>query len=423
MLVAAPLAAQGTIRGVVHDSLRARAPVAGAEVVLLGASRRATTDKLGRFEFTDVPAGAATVAFWSLWLDSLSMPPLQAAITVSNGAVTDVSLGTPSLASFQRAVCGVPLAANDGILIGEVRTADGLPVPGVAVGARWHETLVGVGQFERRLRAALDTVNTQGFYALCGVPGDADFALVAGSDSVASGEVVISLSGIPVVRRDLIAGAWTDKARVRGRLLGADSTPVVGATVAVAGDTSLRARTDDAGRFVMDGVPRRTTQFIARAIGKAPIFTERDLFEVDVDLGDIVLGRLAQELSTVTVSGDRVTAGMLQFEHRRDLGRGFFIGDSTLARMTVITSTAVSSMIPRTAVQQTSQGPMLMLRRGMGFCRPRWFVDGLDNGNIDAIEERSLMERAKRIEVYTANMAPPQFNDFDGCGVVVIWTR
>ena len=66
---------------------------------------------------------------------------------------------------------------------------------------------------------------------------------------------------------------------------------------------------------------------------------------------------------------------------------------------------------------------MLQLRRGSGFCRPRFFIDGYDNGNISAEEEGSLMARAKRVEVYTASNAPPQFNDFDGCGVVVVWTR
>ena len=67
------------------------------------------------FRFADVPEGPATVAFWSLWLDSLSMPPLQAAVTVHSGSITDVRIGTPSLATYQRAVCGAPLAAASAI--------------------------------------------------------------------------------------------------------------------------------------------------------------------------------------------------------------------------------------------------------------------------------------------------------------------
>jgi hypothetical protein len=118
-----------------------------------------------------------------------------------------------------------------------------------------------------------------------------------------------------------------------------------------------------------------------------------------------------------------MTANQLQFDVRRERGIGFFISDSVLAKIPMVNSTVISSMIPRTAIQQTRQGPMIQLRRGSGFCRPRFFIDGYDNGNISAEEEGNLMARAKRVEVYTASNAPPQFNDFDGCGVIVVWTR
>ena len=423
LVAPATLPAQGTVRGIVHDSLRTQRAVPGATVVLLGANRRATTDDRGRFEFADVPAGDATLAWWTPALDSFALPPVQVAVAVRAVGMTDVRLATPSLATYQRAVCGTTLGATDGILLGELRDPNGNALPGVAVGARWHETLIGVGQAERRQRAALDTANTAGFFALCGIPSDAEFALVAGSDAVASGEVIVALGGNPVMRRDLVAGPWSALARVRGRIVGPDSQPLAGATLAVAGDTSLMVRTDAEGRFVLDRVPRRTTQFVARAIGHTPTLTARDLLEIDVELEDLLLPKVPQELSTVTVTGEPMTAGRLQFETRRERGLGGFVDDSTLARMPVVNSTIVSAMLPRTGVQQSRQGPMLMIRRGAGFCRPRFYVDGYDNGNLSAEEEGSLMARAKRIEVYTANAAPPQFNDFDGCGAVVVWTR
>jgi len=422
-LAALPAGAQGTIRGVVHDSLRTARPVTGAEVVLLGANRRATTDQRGRFEFTDVPAGTATVAYWAPWLDSLALPALQVATSVRAGAVADVRLATPSREAYQRAVCGATFGPTDGILICELRGVDGGALGDVAVGARWHETLIGIGQVERRQRAALDTANASGFYALCGVPTDAEFALVAGNDSVASGEIVMTLDGAPVMRRDLIVGPATDVGRVRGRLVAPDSTPLAGATVAIAGDTSRLARTDAEGRFVLTGVPRRSTQFIARAIGFQPVLSQRDLLESDIELDDLMLAKVPQELATVTVTGEPLTGARLQFEARAAKGLGYYVNDSTLARIPFVNSTAVAALMPRTIAQQTRQGPMLMIRRGAGFCRPRFFVDGYDNGNISAEEEGSLMSRAKRIEVYTANSAPPQFNDFDGCGAAVIWTK
>ncbi len=413
----------GTIRGVVHDSLRTKAALGSVEVSLLGANRRTTTDAVGRFEFTGVPLGAATVAFSAPWLDSIALPPLQATVEVGASGVASVTLATPSRRAYQLAVCGTALADNEGILLGELRGPDGEAVVGVPVGAKWYETRIGTGQFERLVRASLDSTNAAGFYSLCGVPTDAEVALVAATDSIASGEIVLGLNGMPVARRDLIVAAAVLTVRVRGRLLGADSAGLADATVALAGDSSRTARTDADGRFLLPSVPRRSSQLVARALGFVPSLLAIDPVGDDVELEDQALQKVPYDLRTVTITGEAVTANQLQFDVRRERGIGFFIADSALSRIPIVNSNVISSMIPRTAVQQTRQGPMIQLRRGSGFCRPRFFIDGYDNGNISAEEEGSLMARAKRVEVYTASNAPPQFNDFDGCGVIVVWTR
>jgi hypothetical protein len=413
----------GALRGTVHDSLRTNAPLAGVDVVLLGANRRATTDAAGRFEFTGVPLGAATVAFAALWLDSLALPPLQATVEVSGSSVASAMLATPSRRAYQLAVCGVALADNEGILLGEIRGPDGDVAAGVPVGAKWYETRIGTGQFERVVRASLDSSNAAGFYSLCGVPTDAEVALVAATDSVASGEIVLGLNGAPIARRDLTVASASLTVRVRGRLLGADSAALANATVALAGDSSRTVRTDAEGRFLLAAVPRRSSQLVARALGFVPTLLAIDPVGDELELDDVALQKVPYDLSTVTVTGQAMTANQLQFDVRRGRGIGFFLSDSALANVPVVNSNVISSMIPRTAVQQSRQGPMILLRRGSGFCRPRFFIDGYDNGNISAEEEGSLMSRAKRVEVYTASNAPPQFNDFDGCGVIVVWTR
>lgn len=427
-LVAAPslLVAQagtGAVRGTLHDSLRTKAPLAGVEVVLLGANRRVTTDAAGRFEFAGVPLGAATIAFAAPWLDSLALPPLQATVDVTADRAASVMLATPSRRSYQLAVCGAALADNEGILLGELRGPDGEVVAGVPVGAKWYETRIGTGQFERVVRASLDSTNAAGFYSLCGVPTDAEVALVAATDSIASGEIVMGLNGAPIARRDLTVAPAVVTVRVRGRLLGADSAGLPNATVALSGDSSRTARTDGDGRFVLPAVPRRSSQLVARALGFVPTLLAIDPVGDELELEDLAMQKVPYDLSTVTVTGQAMTANQLQFDVRRERGIGFFVSDSALAKIPVVNSTVISAMIPRTAIQQTRQGPMIQLRRGSGFCRPRFFIDGYDNGNISAEEEGSLMARAKRVEVYTASNAPPQFNDFDGCGVIVVWTR
>jgi len=423
MFHAAPLVAQATLRGVLHDSLRTNKPIADAEVVLLGANRRAITDENGRFEFAGVAAGTATVAFAAPWLDSLALPPLQVAVTVGGAGISTVLLATPSRLAYQRAVCGTALGETEGILIGDLRTPEGELAAGIPVGARWYETRIGTGQFERVVRASLDSANANGFYTLCGVPTDAEVALVAATDSVASGDVIVGLNGMPVARRDLTVAPHALLTRVRGRLLGPDEKGLAGAVVALSGDSTRRARTDDEGRFVIVDVPRRSGQLVARALGFVPSLVAVEPLGDDTELEDVALQRIPQELAAVNVTGQAMTAAQLQFETRRARGIGFFVSDSALSKFAVVNSTIVGSMIPRTNIRQTRQGPMLYLRRGSEWCRPRFFLEGYDNGDLSAEEENSAMARAKRVEVYTASNSPPQFNDFNGCGAVVIWSR
>lgn len=61
--------AQGRITGTVYDSLYARAPLAGATVVLIEGSRYVTSDSRGRFGFDSVPEGRVSLSFMHPVLD------------------------------------------------------------------------------------------------------------------------------------------------------------------------------------------------------------------------------------------------------------------------------------------------------------------------------------------------------------------
>lgn len=422
-LVAGEATAQGTIRGILFDSLLTNKPVAGAEIVLLGANRRVKTDDRGRFDIDEVPAGKHTIAFWAPWLDSVALPAIQHEIEVASGSSAIAMLGTPSLRAYQLAACGTELAPEMGILLGEVRGPDGVPLPDIGVSTRWSETLIGVGQFERILFASVDTSNAAGLYVICGVPVGNEVALRAiGSAGVGSNEIVIPVPAV-VQRRDLAVAPRDLLSRIVGRVLSPNGTPIAAAAVALIGDSARVTRTDEEGKFVLDSVPRRSSQIVARALGHIPLMATVELYDAVSDVDDIQLERIPQELSAVMVEGEAMTAGRLSFMTRKERGRGTFIDDEAMSRMPNKNSTLVAALAPRTTIQQTRQGPMILLRRGSGFCRPRFFIDGYDNGDISADEESGVMNRAKRVEIYTANDAPPQFNDFDGCGAVVIWTR
>ena len=428
--LASPAAAQGTVRGVLVDSLRTGKPVEGAEIALLGTGRRDTTDSRGRFQFDDVAPGPATVAFWALWLDSLALPVLERTVTVQDGRTAPrVLLATPSAATFQRTVCGGALAAGQGVLLGEIRDPGGFPLAAVPVNARWNETLIGPGRLERSLVATVDTSDANGMFALCGVPVGDEVAFRAVGNAVASGELILAI-GQRVQRHDLLVARAGLATRITGRILDEGGNPLVAATVALAGDTTYNVRSDANGRFAIERAPRRSSQLIVRSVGHTPLLRELEPYEDAVAFGDIALARLPQELAAVRIDGGPVTADQLQFETRRSVGRGKFVSDADLARVPVISATIVASMVPGATSVGAGRTRRFMLNKpsfGGGristTCQPRFFEDGYPMGALDAEDEDALFRRAKRVEVYTAAEAPPKYNDFDGCGVVLVWTR
>jgi hypothetical protein len=423
LLLAQPLAAQGTVRGTLIDSLRSGGPVEGAPIVLVGANRRTMTERGGRFEFTDLPAGQYTVAYWAPWLDSLGLPALQRQVDLRGSGVAFIALATPSRATVQRAVCGDLLSDQQGILIGEVRDADGNPGAGIGVFARWQETVIQGREVAQGTMAAADTATAAGSYVLCGVPLDAEFTLRAvGAGGVASGELLVRAAA-GIARRDVVVGAPGTTLRVTGRVLQANGAPIAGATVLVAGDTAQAVRSDSSGRFTLPTMARRSSQLLVRALGYVPLLRAVEPFEAQLELDDITLEVAPRELATVTITGQPMTAAQAQFETRRQRAAGgVFVDEEQLTKLGVPSASNVATFNPRIAVQQTRNGPMMMMRRGSEFCRPRFFIDGYDFRDITADEENSFLRVAKRVEMYTANNAPQVFNDFNGCGSIVIWT-
>jgi hypothetical protein len=255
------------------------------------------------------------------------------------------------------------------------------------------------------------------------VPLDAEFTLRAiGAGGVGSGELLVK-AGASLARRDIIVGSPRETVRITGRIVRESGDPIVGAIVAVAGDTSQTVRSDSSGRFALPAVPRRSSQVIVRSLGYVPLVRALDPIDAELDLDDVPLVVAPRELATVTVTGRPMTAAEAQFETRRarSVG-GVFVDEEALRKMGVVSSNTVGQTNPRIAVQQTRSGPMMMMRRGSDFCRPRFFIDGYDFRDITVDEENSFLRVAKRVEMYTANNAPPQFNDFNGCGSIVIWT-
>lgn len=433
--------AQSVVRGIVLDSLRTGSPVAGAEVVLFGTGRRDTTDVEGRFTFAAVEPGTHTVGYWARWLDSLAVPALRATVEVpAGGGAAEATLATPSRATAQRSLCGTSLAGGQSIVLGEVRDHARRPAPSAPVQAWWNETLLGPGQLERRTLATVTTTDALGMYAVCGVPQGAELHLHAEVARVAqgmadapnrsparaapSGSMSATLSIVidaPILRQNLTLGPAEPSLPVSGRLVGTGATALVGGVVMLLTDTMLTTHSGVDGTFQLR-VPARSARLLFRAVGYAP--HERVIEPAaagtagaaELKLADIRL-RSLQELGTLTITGAPMSERRLAFEERRKFNfQGTFIGDEELARLPKVTASFLFSRVQRSKLENGS----FTLASGAGYCRPRVFVDGNDEGTAQGW---FYLQYAKRIEVYRAAFAPARFNDFDGCGAVVIWTR
>lgn len=378
------------------------------------------TDSLGRFEFLDPTGAADAVGYWAPWLDSLGLPALRASVDRM-----PMTLATPSRAAYQMRICGTVLPIDAGILIGEARDEAGLPANAV-VWASWSETHVGRGAIHTQSVATVDTTDASGFFTLCGVPRETVVTLRAVGDSLASGRVSVTFI-YPEQRFDIIVGRDAPTLTVRGAVkrTGDRRSPLAGATVVVLGDERHAARTDSAGNFSLR-LPWRSTELQARALGFKPEGILLTPLAREMGIDDIVLEEAPPLLDSVVVSADPFQHERDGFEYRRSRATGWFLSDEVLRDLPRVSANAVSGMVPRTRAVGGGVLVELKLRRGPGFCSPRFFENGNDMGTLtgaETVAQVDLLSRAKRIEIYTANMAPPRYNDFDGCGAVVVWTR
>ncbi len=420
---ATSLGAQADVRGVLFDSLITFRPVGDALLRIEGSGVTTRTDRRGRFEFKALPDGEHVIQYQAPWLDSLSLPPLRATVTVRGRRTVRVNLGTPTIAQYHRAVCGATFDETQGVLRGEVRDADGAVRSGIFVGAVWSETILTSQGLAGQLVGTIDTTDANGYFSLCGVPRETDFFVRAGNDSVSTGDLSIGLGGRSVGRRDLVVGDRSRAARLSGRVVTRRGTPIVAVVVDVPGDSTLGGRGDGAGRFALDKIPRRTNQLFVRAIGFTPQLVVVDVGVPAIELPDIVLDPLPMELEEMRIVAEMTSVNEAGFRERQRMGRGVFIDERELARYPVI-SANILAMLGTGVRSSGGSWPRTQLRRGIDPCYPRFFVDGVDFGvPRDGVEEADLLRLAKRIEIHEASFMPARYTDFNGCGVVLIWTR
>ncbi|HEY0931731.1 MAG TPA: carboxypeptidase regulatory-like domain-containing protein [Gemmatimonas sp.] len=461
------LQAQTRVEGTVLDSLRGRAPLAGAMIVLVEHNRYATSDARGRFRFDSVPNGRVTVGVLHPMLDSLDLqlPPTTA--QVASGLTTRLNVVVPPAARLYSQVCAGERAPDGGVVIGRVRDVDdGSPSGGAVVATEWVEhTMVG-GKTSSEVMATAVRADSTGLFVLCNVPTQVPLSVRARHGGAMAGPMIISVDDRLLARADLVLSRRDTAAShmvvadsvvpdhvvvgtvtLRGRVTRADGKPGVGAVIGVPG-SGRRTIANAEGRFLLDGIAAGTRLVDVRAVGAAPAqLTFHFATGVQRDTA-IVLAAPAQTLATVTTRETSFRRSGFEtsgFFDRQRMGFGAFATEEELRNYQAINLSDMLARMRGVSIERGRTGdqaatmPML---RGMigGRCVPIFFVDGVrfmvdspvpdpkSNKRFPFTDLMSVVrpDQVKAIEVYpSAGGIPAQFDytALEGCGSIVIWTR
>ncbi|MBX3131977.1 MAG: carboxypeptidase regulatory-like domain-containing protein [Gemmatimonadaceae bacterium] len=441
---AVPLSAQTTVRGVLYDSLR-YAGIEGAVVTVVGDARMGTrTDARGMFALVGVDAGNHIIRFVHPRLDSLGLESIDVPVSIDDGVEEiEIFAATPSLYRALNLLCGESPESTNRVV---VRVADraGHAVAEAGVRLEWIETGFARSRSTRSTssnRNVAATTDEQGMAVVCEVPSPgalvergpqvvriSPLRVSASRGSRSAGPFSIEEAGPGVLVLSLVADDGKDPVTIAGRVAQADGQSVPGARVRIE-ELNVGTVTDSIGAFLLRGVPARSQDLVVSAIGYRPsrVIVSPDADAV-FDVGVVHLDSLATALDTVRITATALPGSAARFDDRRRVLSGTFLDSADLSKMPRVTPSFLAGRVPRALILNPLGGPRTFVfrRPGLGgenICVPRLFVDGQDQGPLDVGQLEELLDRAKRIEVYRANFAPPEFTDFAGCGAVVVWTK
>ncbi len=447
---------QARITGIVYDSL-SRRPLSGAMVRIVKASdpsvgRSTTSDLFGRFVYDSVPAGAWLATFLHPVLDSLRLEPGVVRIDIQEAGEVVVPLTVPSAHTLTLLSCRAPLAADMGVIVGEVRRAsDDAPLVRATVEVSWPEWVLQKGRMvtDQRVRTAM--TDSSGRYTVCGAPSGGTLRGVAWSGADTSGAVEVATSDAGYTMLDLVvapvehiavkADSASDasvrlsvrrgRAVVSGTITTADRRPLANAVVRVIG-IGTQVRTTAAGTYVIRDAGAGTQTVEARAIGYQPVRQMVRLSDAGATTVDLRLPVQRVQLDTVRVAAGRsVPVEVRAIERRWRTGVGTFIDAATIRdHSTMFVTDALRGIGGLTIRQVGGYGQTVMMRNSYGAECPATIV--LDGSALPpsqaasvTIDDVARREDVAAVEVYPRpSMVPAEFLSMtSGCGIIAIWTK
>ncbi len=417
------------LHGVVVDSVRGGF-LRGATVGLLGPSRMTFTDSLGRFRIDSIPPGEYQVALFDPLLDTLSLGVVSPLTRFAAGDTVTLMLAVPSQLAIVTAKCGPPRSAEeDRALFGQVLdAATEQPVAGAQVNLNWTDLTIsersGVRSEPRRRQAESDA---RGYYKICGLPPEltAEAFVQRGADStgkvqIAFGDALLGLatfllpgSNNPAAGDTIVRpGAPTGIASISGTVMDGDGKPIENAHVSVTGGNNA-ATTDSSGAFTLAGQPTGTHAMVIRRLGYMPVELAVNLSTLRKNEVAVQMEQYVPVLAAVIIEGTRQAAlERIGFTQRKARGTGRYIERAYIERRNAYRLSNLVENIPG------------LRRPGDGFggtCTTYW-VDGVQwRGGTP--EDFIMPDEIEAIEVYSRGFTPGEFQTYDRCATVAVWTR
>lgn len=270
------------------------------------------------------------------------------------------------------------------------------------------------------------------FAALIGV------ALIA--TTPASAQVV--RKGLPGARQDSTRRPAPATGTIDGFVGDSLLTPIQAAEVKIL-STNVKVVTGPNGRFRISQVPAGSYVLIVRRAGYHPTSTIAQVTAADTLRPSYTLERSATTLEAATITAERSSPRLAEFEARRKLGFGEFMTEKEINQRNSVVATDllrrfVSINVSPSNTNSSGGAPeyFALSRReggsvlgatggGNGYCAMQVYVDDVRMPvpfNLDMLPSPRLLSG---IEVYAGSATlPAKYNTMDsGCGVVLVWTK
>lgn len=115
------------------------------------------------------------------------------------------------------------------------------------------------------------------------------------------------------------------------------------------------------------------------------------------------------------------------FERRRRVGGGYFFDEAWINKRRPYSIYNILQQVPSVRMSYARSFERQVLMRGGfgGYCTPSFYLNGAKMPS-DLLSDLDLMASVPElagVEVYRSGNTPSQFQDFNNCGAVVVWTQ